>query len=76
MYFHLAAAVIIAIAAGSWYFIYRKNNIKPGYCICIRKEDDVLPGTNKAVLTLDNGETLLLDDAQNGVLATGKHRDQ
>jgi transmembrane sensor len=30
---------------------------------------DVLPGGNKAVLTLSNGETIVLDNAKNGTLA-------
>jgi transmembrane sensor len=30
---------------------------------------DALPGTNKAVLTLANGKTIILDNAQNGTLA-------
>jgi transmembrane sensor len=30
---------------------------------------DALPGGNKAVLTLANGKTIILDNAQNGTLA-------
>lgn len=31
--------------------------------------NDALPGGNKATLTLANGKTIILDDAQNGILA-------
>lgn len=70
MYFHLAAAVIIIIAAGSWYFLFNeKTATKQAVASVSQKNDDVLPGTNKAILTLDGGETVILDESQNGVLA-------
>lgn len=35
-----------------------------------RYKEDILPGGNKAILTLANGSKIILDNAQNGVLAT------
>ncbi|MGN6435027.1 MAG: FecR family protein [Agriterribacter sp.] len=71
MYFHLAAAVIVIIAVGSWYFLL--NEKAPVQQVVVAAEPspkgDVLPGGNKAILTLDNGATVVLDDSQNGVLA-------
>ncbi|MGV3509762.1 MAG: FecR family protein [Sphingobacteriaceae bacterium] len=32
--------------------------------------NDIMPGSNKAILTLGNGEEILLDDSENGCVAT------
>ncbi|HTE29734.1 MAG TPA: FecR domain-containing protein [Chryseolinea sp.] len=70
-YFHVAAAAIIIMAAvGSWYFLLNKDGA-PEKIVAARQaqNNDVLPGTNKAVLTLANGDTVILDNADNGVIA-------
>lgn len=71
MYFHLAAAVIVIAAIGSWYFLL--NEKAPVEHVVATKtaapKGDVLPGSNKAILTLDDGATVVLDDSQNGMLA-------
>ena len=66
-----AAAIILFIGAGAW-FLLRKPRIN----ISIAKQpqemrfkNDVQPGMNGAILTLDNGEQIVLDSAQNGLLA-------
>ena len=69
----VAAAVTILISMGA-FFINRitkgkaKNeiaNIEPAQ----KLGNDVLPGGNKAILTLSNGSQIVLDSAANGILA-------
>ena len=64
-----AAIVLVAIGAGTYYFIqlnakraFIANNTKP-------IKHDVDPGNNKAILTLENGAKLVLDSAKIGTLA-------
>jgi len=69
-YFRVAAAAIFIIAAvGSWYFLLNGTGT-PKKIVTARQaqNNDVLPGTNKAVLTLANGDTVVLDNADNGVI--------
>jgi transmembrane sensor len=65
-----AAAVILLIGS---VVVYQLSVSKPSSTDIAKKEakykDDVLPGGNKAVLTLADGSTIILDDAQNGALA-------
>lgn len=68
----LAAAILVMIgmAGATWFFLEMRkrttakqvaqNNTTPG---------KVIPGGNKAVLTLANGDTILLDNADNGLLS-------
>ena len=64
-----AAIILVAIGAGTYYFIqlnakrsFIANNTKP-------IKHDVDPGNNKAILTLENGAKLVLDSAKIGTLA-------
>jgi transmembrane sensor len=63
-----AAAAILVLMIGAVY-LYNKRPVTA----VAKKEDtlknDVAPGSNKAVLTLSNGTTIVLDDASNGVVA-------
>jgi len=63
-----AVAAILVLITGAVY-LYNKQQ---GTAVA-KKEDtlknDVAPGSNKAVLTLANGTTIVLDDASNGVVA-------
>ena len=65
-----AAVLIFMVSTTAFYFLHQKNkrlvaqnetNIQPA--------KDIQPGTNNAVLTLDNGTTIVLDSAANGTLA-------
>lgn len=69
----VAAAVAVLISMGAFFFSRitkgkAKNQIakiEP-----VKKLDkDVLPGGNKAILTLSNGSQIVLDSAANGILA-------
>lgn len=63
------AAAILVLMTGVAYYL----NSKQQAALLAKKEEtlknDVAPGSNKAVLTLANGTTIVLDDASNGVVA-------
>ncbi len=65
-----AAAVIILLSAGS-YFIFNHAPGKPNATSEMKQVPGnyVVPGGNKAVLTLANGKQIVLDSAGNGMLA-------
>lgn len=66
-----AAAAAILITAGAFYFSLEKNNkdALAGIDAKTQLKNDVAPGGNKAVLTLSDGTTIVLDSAQKGTLA-------
>ena len=65
----VAAALIVSIGAGIYYFLLpQQERATPISVIAPQLQNDALPGTNKAILMLDNGKTILLDDSQDGVL--------
>lgn len=71
-----AAAAIILILSSGIYF----NNHKKKATVIVQTEsprfkNDVLPGDNRAILTLDDGSKINLDDAQNGILASEENTD-
>jgi ferric-dicitrate binding protein FerR (iron transport regulator) len=63
-----AAAAILVLTTGAAYYLYSKKQ-----AVVAKNErtlkNDVEPGSNKAVLTLANGTTIVLDDASNGLVA-------
>jgi transmembrane sensor len=67
-----AASVILLLYAGS-HFYFRPEAQKPIYPVAKIPDpnfkNDVLPGTNKAVLTLADGKTIILDSTTMGLLA-------
>lgn len=73
-----AAAVIFIIVFGSLFYVYREsgNNHKRSVIAGTQKQNpvnssqDVLPGSNKAMLTLSDGSVIDLDSAKNGMLTT------
>jgi len=69
--FFLVAAVVAAMSIGLFFLAPRSSvNHAPANTInyAQRFKNDVQPGANKAVLTLGDGSTVNLDDAQNGSL--------
>jgi len=69
---YAAAAIIICMLSVSLYFLFKPQparqiskteNIKS-------PANDVAPGGNKAILTLANGRSIILDSAANGTLTT------
>lgn len=65
----IAAAVAIIVIAGAGWFYYANKSAERKNELAIFKAKNILPGSNKAVLTLANGQTIVLTDAQNGDLA-------
>ena len=73
---YAAAATVILILTSGLYYI----NLKEKTSVIVKQEsprfkNDVSPGDNRAVLTLDDGSKINLDDAQNGILASEDHTD-
>ena len=62
-----AAAVIILVGVGVWYWLAPET--KPVVVLNPQPQNEVVPGSNKAVLTLDNGKTIILDSVAHGVLS-------
>lgn len=65
-----AAAILLAIGIGTYVWVNHIHNnelasVQPG----AGNKQDVQPGGNKALLTLADGRTIVLDSAGNGVLA-------
>jgi transmembrane sensor len=63
-----AAAVIFLISGTAFYFLHEKKEIIVVQNSHIRTIQDIPAGRNNAVLTLDNGATIVLDTAANGTL--------
>src|SRR5699024_4989070 len=66
----IAAAVLILVATGSYFFIFspKENKAKDTEIVVQQEKEDVSPGGNHAVLTLSNGIAIPLDSMQSGVL--------
>jgi len=65
-----AAAVIFMISGAAFYFLHQKNaTVIVAKNANIQPVKDIPAGHNNAVLTLDNGASILLDTAANGTLA-------
>jgi transmembrane sensor len=60
-----AAVVVLFISLGA----YGLLNKRVRYQIALNKLHNVGPGGNKAILTLANGKQIILNNAQNGVIA-------
>lgn len=68
--FRLPAAAVLAVSlgVGLYYFLLSRQTASLPVHVPVQEEQDVLPGANKAVLTLDNGDRILLDDSLQGIL--------
>jgi len=65
-----AAVVIFFISITAFYFLHQDNDkVVAQAQNSTQAVKDIPPGTNNAVLTLDNGTTIVLDSAANGTLA-------
>lgn len=62
-----AASVLLLLTAAGWYMLSRSS--KPDVTTAAVIKNDVAPGGNKALLTLADGSTIVLDNAANGVVA-------
>ncbi|TZF82239.1 DUF4974 domain-containing protein [Pedobacter sp. BS3] len=62
-----AAAILILISVGTWLYFNQQHPVIANKNTIMH---DILPGGNKATLTLANGEKIILNDRQNGTLAS------
>jgi len=63
----VAAAAAIIVTAGLFYVKQKQSNVQTVASHAIK--NDILPGGNRATLTLANGQHISLTDAHNGALA-------
>ncbi|NII29680.1 FecR family protein [Pseudoflavitalea sp. X16] len=69
MKWQAAAAIGLLISAGAWLWFSRSPQTGP---VAINKTNTtvpIVPGGNKAILTLADGSTIILDSAANGMLS-------
>jgi ferric-dicitrate binding protein FerR (iron transport regulator) len=59
-----AAAILLLLSAGGYFIFHTTEKQAP-----IAKTIEIIPGTNKAILTLANGKTIVLNNAQKGNIA-------
>jgi ferric-dicitrate binding protein FerR (iron transport regulator) len=64
-----AAAAVLFILIGVWYFGTRSKEGPPIGSSSGQHQNDIKPGSNKAILTLADGRRIVLDSARNGQLA-------
>lgn len=62
-----AAVLLLAIATVGWQYYHTTKNTRPVPAL-VEARPDVLPGGNKASLTLANGATILLDSTANDAI--------
>jgi ferric-dicitrate binding protein FerR (iron transport regulator) len=62
----MAAAVVLIIGSAAFVLVYSHQQAAPTGAMMSR---DVAPGGNKAILTLSNGQRVMLDSAHDGVLS-------
>ncbi|WP_212002559.1 FecR family protein [Chitinophaga sp. HK235] len=72
-WWHWASAAMVAALVGlsGYYYVHHSGNKPLSQVARITPSDlNITSGSNKATLTLSNGQTIVLDSAQNGLLAT------
>lgn len=63
-----SVAAILLLAGGGYWYLHKKSS--PSLVVNVAENNDIRPGTTKAVLTLANGQKIVLDSATMGLLAT------
>jgi len=61
-----AASILIAVSAGGYFILHKKTTTQQ---LAQIQKQDILPGSNKAILTLANGQKVILTGAKNGQIA-------
>ena len=70
-FFRIAAAAVVTGLLAGGYFLFsgkRSQSVQSPVALEKNTQDDVKSGGNKAILTLSDGSSILLDSAQNGSL--------
>ncbi|MEP7257824.1 MAG: FecR family protein [Flavitalea sp.] len=68
-WFRYAAAILILLAVGAFFFSLTRSRKTVPAVVIAPVIKDIAPGGNKALLTLADGTTILLDSVANGSLA-------
>ena len=63
-----AAAIVLLLGAGSYFWLFEQNSGPTGVHNRATAKD-ILPGTNKAILTLADGSSIILDSTTTGIIA-------
>jgi len=61
-YKYVSAAAILILICGGFYFLLKTNSISKTSNLALNKRLDVLPGKDKAILTLADGSKIVLDE--------------
>ena len=65
-----AAVILVLLATGAYFIVSSKSSKQEIVNTTISQpENDIVPGGNKAVLTLADGSAILLDNASNGTIS-------
>jgi transmembrane sensor len=67
-YLSIAATILLCISVVA-YFAFRQSSLNSENTASIAKQNDLPPGSNKAILTLSNGQHIVLTGASNGKIA-------
>lgn len=65
---YAAASILLVLGIGSYFYFNKIERVAPRMAITPGQE--ISPGSNKAILTLSNGEEIVLTSAADGVLAS------
>jgi len=66
----LAAAMLIAVSSLGYFSYNRSMNKRvDNHEVVQKKEEKIVPGTNQALLTLENGEVIVLSNQKDGVVS-------
>ncbi len=70
-WFRYAAAILLIVGVFFYFHTHRQDDKKLAVAdgTVIVEQDDVLPGSNKAVLTLSGGQEIMLDSSSSNVLS-------
>lgn len=68
-YYIPAAACILVILGLAGYFYYPQLHPSPQPANIAKAVNAIVPGSNKAILMLDNGDKVVLEEAQNGIIS-------
>ena len=68
-WYKYAAAAVVLIGLTAALYLYVNKQADPAENLVTSAANRILPGSNKAILTLADGSQIALDDTKNGVLA-------
>ncbi|MEO8962041.1 MAG: FecR family protein [Ginsengibacter sp.] len=67
----VAAAMVLFIAGTVYWFFDKKEDNRSAIVAPAHKQSPILPGGDRALLTMSDGTTIVLDSMQNGTLQQG-----